>query len=547
MQDILTAAAKGSSVTSGGENKEGESDVLSNEGWVDNIGQGRKDEDNLSLYVRFSEGDEKNEGGGANGWRIDGFKDITTNGNKMEILNEAIFTTEPTTSNVDVGEPGKVRPLYDLVFRRDVMENEQAGMLVTIPRGSSLDVGMFHTSDHDSRQRATLEFWFYLPKLGSSEIVLARRSIVQQGDDMKNLSTSTESSTTMVWELVALPSGRLEFRTNGGSIINSSSVTPDNNEFRVDSDDEDKDAGMVSLPRDDGYGGWNHVSLFFSCRKLDLAKCNVSMTMKGAFIASSEVSFQLDGVKNNGTLDEEQINQSLETTALLFGLGGIEGLRFTEIRAWSCARSFEDVKMMMYEYLDIAKMKKKLKIQIRNKKDAKGSKSILIPPRSTERKVVLDRPRTSAPVRRSQLDSESVQEENSSGVISFANFDDTDGDTGVGSIEENSLPMSSESKIGSDETDMREEAMSLERNATEINYPYPYPNQPRSDDIPPSGGSDVGSKIDERSSPSISIHESPLISDEIRKSAAAALIRGPPATRHFGGNRGGLLSNQATR
>lgn len=41
------------------------------------------------------------------------------------------------------------------------------------------------------------------------------------------------------------------------------------------------------------------------------------------------------------------------------------------------------------------------------------------------------------------------------------------------------------------------------------------------------------------------VRESSLISDEIRKSAASALIRGPPASRHFGGNRGGLnLSSQ---
>jgi hypothetical protein len=30
------------------------------------------------------------------------------------------------------------------------------------------------------------------------------------------------------------------------------------------------------------------------------------------------------------------------------------------------------------------------------------------------------------------------------------------------------------------------------------------------------------------------------LSEQVRSSAAAALIRGPPATRHFGGNRGGL-------
>ena len=38
------------------------------------------------------------------------------------------------------------------------------------------------------------------------------------------------------------------------------------------------------------------------------------------------------------------------------------------------------------------------------------------------------------------------------------------------------------------------------------------------------------------------------LSREVRSSAAAALVRGPPATRHFGGNRGGLSrANPADR
>ena len=47
-----------------------------------------------------------------------------------------------------------------------------------------------------------------------------------------------------------------------------------------------------------------------------------------------------------------------------------------------------------------------------------------------------------------------------------------------------------------------------------------------------------GKKPDLRAS--YSVVESDLLSDDVRKSAAAALIRGGPATRHFGGNRGGL-------
>ena len=42
--------------------------------------------------------------------------------------------------------------------------------------------------------------------------------------------------------------------------------------------------------------------------------------------------------------------------------------------------------------------------------------------------------------------------------------------------------------------------------------------------------------------PSLEVTYSDLLSTQVRKSAAAAIIRGPPAARHFGGNRGGLLS-----
>ena len=45
---------------------------------------------------------------------------------------------------------------------------------------------------------------------------------------------------------------------------------------------------------------------------------------------------------------------------------------------------------------------------------------------------------------------------------------------------------------------------------------------------------------------SFTIRHSPLLSEQVRKSAAAAIVRGPPATRHFNGNRGGLqLSDNA--
>ena len=53
--------------------------------------------------------------------------------------------------------------------------------------------------------------------------------------------------------------------------------------------------------------------------------------------------------------------------------------------------------------------------------------------------------------------------------------------------------------------------------------------------------------LDKAPAIAFSLKESPLISEEVRKSAAAAIIRGPPAARHFNGNRGGLRFNDDSR
>lgn len=53
----------------------------------------------------------------------------------------------------------------------------------------------------------------------------------------------------------------------------------------------------------------------------------------------------------------------------------------------------------------------------------------------------------------------------------------------------------------------------------------------------PAKGDDIGSIGDI----SLVMKEAVPLSKQVRNSAAAAIVRGPPATRHFGGNRGGLL------
>jgi hypothetical protein len=74
-------------------------------------------------------------------------------------------------SNVDEGESGKVKALFKVVF-------EQSGIglaaALTAPRGGSLDVGMMHGPDHPSRQKCSIEFWFWVPDAVKKEGIQPR-------------------------------------------------------------------------------------------------------------------------------------------------------------------------------------------------------------------------------------------------------------------------------------------------------------------------------------------------------------------------------------
>uniref|UniRef100_A0A7S1BSR1 Uncharacterized protein n=1 Tax=Corethron hystrix TaxID=216773 RepID=A0A7S1BSR1_9STRA len=52
---------------------------------------------------------------------------------------------------------------------------------------------------------------------------------------------------------------------------------------------------------------------------------------------------------------------------------------------------------------------------------------------------------------------------------------------------------------------------------------------------------------DDASVLSLALAEEFLVADDVGHSAAAAMLRGPPATRHFGGNRGGFFLNRYDR
>ena len=106
--------------------------------WTNNIGDGRLDEDNLTLYLRFSEGIERNQ------WMDIGFSDLSKYGNIATLVNPHAFHVEETASNVDEGETDKVKKLHDLVFDDGTESSETRALQVKVKRGSSLDTGCVH-------------------------------------------------------------------------------------------------------------------------------------------------------------------------------------------------------------------------------------------------------------------------------------------------------------------------------------------------------------------------------------------------------------------
>ena len=555
LQKILAAAAADEGKSAEDSSDGADSQCSSMEGWVENVGEGKSDEEKLTLYLRFFEGADEDSK-----WKVEGLSDLSSFQNKPILIQPDIFDIEATSSNVDEGESGTVRLLHDLVFNRNVMDEEVAGLFLEVKRGSSLDTGMFHNENNQSRQRSTLEFWFYLPKK-SKEIVLARRSVCfQNGEDIESLCCTKEKE-SMVWELVVLPSGRLEFRSCSGDTMDTSNyvnvekkgiaVTNDN------SDDESVDAGLVSWPRDDGYGGWNHVCLTFCCRGLETNESKVTVAMKGIEVVSSTMKFELPapGLEHEGSLD---VDDALSMSALMFGVGASAGFRITELRAWAYARPLSDVKRMMNEYLDVAKIKKKFRIAIRGKEKLKPGGSILMPPRGNDKPRKLFAPNENDKTRTRRFESVEntktdpdffqTEEEKTKNSSAFFQSDEEKTKSESAFFQGDEEKAKNESVFFETDDSFADFDSSFNQSITgpeklkhnqnnEANAISFESHMQNTFELPKIKEEVKKSDLKE---PFTSL-ESELLSDDVRKSAAAALIRGGPATRHFGGNRGGLL------
>mmetsp|Transcript_9082 Transcript_9082/g.13252 ORF Transcript_9082/g.13252 Transcript_9082/m.13252 type:complete len:2301 (+) Transcript_9082:206-7108(+) len=557
--------------------------------WINAIGEGRTDEENLSAYFRISEGADEDSA-----WKTEGLEDLTKHKNKVKIIGQDIIKLKESSSSVDVGEPGKVKPLYDIVFD-EPNDDSPVGFYMEVPRGSSCDVGLLHGPIHDSRKRCTIEFWFHVPMAEevAEEIILVRRCVCDSEEDLSTLCVAGHSEKSL-WELALLPTGELEFRTSGGTILNSSDGGDDGDFGGKPSDmmgdfgeDDNGNSADMSTHGEISWQRWNHVCLIFSSKHHeDMIECSITMMMKGLRVASAVARIVPPGLEEEKFEDSTAVDGVLANSVILFGLNPVGNLRFTELRLWSCERNEDDVKMMMYEYLRAAENKKRFKVKIRNKKkadaeNAKGGgskflappkfgKGLLSPPRdvndsSHPQGLLLPPPRSRRDV---EQEKEIVKEVD--GIFENENLFDFIPPLGMNADKEIEITSSSlvPTKDSVDSSGFpapfstqvpmvaTQSSEPTEQSRSAESLPVSVPTTGENLSSLRGGKEAIAKQSEAESNPDeiiepLSIQEPvrklPLLSRQVRSSAAAALVRGPPATRHFGGNRGGFDFSNTTR
>eukprot|EP00536_Pseudo-nitzschia_multiseries_P007798 jgi/Psemu1/256590/estExt_Genewise1Plus.C_1870025 len=528
----------------------GENDDAFKDGWVDGVGEGLKDEDKLSAYFRFSEGEEEDAS-----WREDGCADISKFDNTARIVgNPDGFSLQESTSSVDEGESGKVKAIYDLVFGQSGI-GQVSALAISAARGGSLDLGVMHGPDHASRQKCTIEFWAWVPETIEEEIILVRRTFGSSADDF-DVVCEVENS-NFLWELGLHKNGELELRTIAGKSVKTKAEQKD------DDGDDDTPASTVHFSR------WNHISIIM--KQESITSSEVSLFVRGARKTDSKtLSFSPPGFEVDDFSGASAFDPMLEKSHLLLGLNHAKDLRITELRVWALDRKDDDIKTWMTEYLECAEMKRKFKIKIKKKLGTtktgigltppKGLKPPsespkggllappggLKPPNNSKNRPEKRRSGLLAPPKQDSEEAHSSPERLAKADVQFgtSDFDRSTFGSFKGPPTEGadlSSPVTFASAFGKK---LSEDTSQNDLQEGKILHPdteSPVENKPLSSiEDNAQKGDDHEEDYEEE------IEISPLwdsaipLSEQVRTSAASALIRGPPATRHFGGNRGGL-------
>jgi hypothetical protein len=494
------------------------------EDWVDGIGEGRSDDANLCAYFRMSEGEDDDDV-----WRTDGFLDLSPYHNKALIVGDPLsFKLQKSTSNVDEGELGKVKSLFDLVFDASG-QGVSSGLALPAPRGGSLDIGVLHLADRDARKKLSVEFWFYLPRIDQNfdEIVLIRRTWGSTAGTLAKVAIASERE-CVLWELVLHRTGAFEFRTCGGSSLFSTQGSDD-----VKSSDDLNDS--VDRPCVAAAERWNHVCLVLASKGMKLSECLATLYVKGTKVVSGKTLMLPPTSNIEQWKSDAKLSEALNKSHLLFGLNHSVGFRLTELRIWACERSAEDTQSFLYEYLMAAEQKKKFKVKITNKikkgsvlgkgtgislakKGFTGKTASEVHPNQEQNNQV---GLSLAPPQREGITFSLKPPEPTMHTPTDVDVSETAKSNGPNEAKKLSDKGATSQRFASNQDDGTKVSLSEVADVQKEDHVQ------QGDDAEP----DVAATLWDSAMP---------LSMQLRPSAAAALIRGPPATRHYGGNRGGL-------
>lgn len=443
---------------------------------------------------------------------------------------------EESNSGVDEGESGKVKAIYDLVYGQSGV-GQASALAIPAARGGSLDLGVMHGPENASRQKCTMEFWVWVPESIKKEIVLVRRTFGSSADDLDTVCKASDKG-NFLWELGLQKSGELEFRTIAGKSVKTKPEKRDDN-----ANDEEDETPTSSVH----FSRWNHICIVM--KQESITSSSVSLIVRGTRKTNAKtLSFSPPGFEVDDFSGASALDPKLEKSHLVYGLDHPKGFRMTELRVWALERKDDDIKTLMREYLESAEIKRKFRIKIKKKGGAdKGGMVGLAPPRGSG----VFTPPNDSPRKSGLLAPPGARK---SGLLAPPKSDSKDesptkqdlfgpSDFGTGTFdgfgspkEEDSAPVS----FGSDGfgsafgSDFKEDVKQSSPSKRQDNMPF----EPDTDDIETDDDHDFDDEEEIEISP---LWESAIpLSKQVRTSAASALIRGPPATRHFGGNRGGL-------
>lgn len=351
------------------------------ESWVEGVGAGSKEHEFIMAYYRFSDIAYQTEDG-FHCSSIDpaGSRLVFTDLSRFEGPGLELYTTannsmrvEYSSSSVDPGEKhDNVKSLCDVVYccaQAEGGESEsnddgsasrvQRGLRCPVPRGSQLDIGLYH--EDVNRSKLTMELMVCFDEMVSQagaeldadsgasvmHVLLQRQATLAGGEG------------PVLWTLFVTPDGTVCFAFGDGKTSKASSMVrsaPDS----------------VALPKSKGRGSatgaetspWTHIAVV-----IDSSKASCSVVDGAVTQAAVAVSLVVKGELVDAKLSPVSLPLShLTKSTVHVGRNLPTGYRLTELRLWSDTRSMTDLDNMRDNYLVLAMKRKRLQLRVKGTK-----------------------------------------------------------------------------------------------------------------------------------------------------------------------------------